>query len=295
MRGVATAAAVVVLATGAWLAQRGPSGAQTLADGSTVQRLEAQTVLTVGSEAPGEIRVRLERGRARFAVTKDAKRIFRVVSGDVSVVVLGTVFEVGRAQGRTLVKVSEGRVRVTRGELTMLLGPGEERELDSDAPPAQTPVPESPEPPPPPPEAPRSPPPERTQAKTKAAPPARSLSETLYEVDRLRLARDARAAASLLQQALRNHAGAPEAPQATFVLGRLQQEDLHDPAAAARTFATVRRLAPTSTLAEDALAREVECLVATGDSAGARERAELYGRSYPRGAHRDRLNKLVPR
>ncbi len=295
VRSVASATAVLLLAAGAFLARRSSPDQQTLADGSTVEKLEAQTLVAVASETSGEVRVRLDRGRARFAVTKDPKRVFRVVSGDVSVVVLGTVFEVGRVGGRTLVKVSEGRVRVTRGDVTMLLGPGDEQQVDSENPPVAPPVAEpevaqpTTEPAPPHRE-------ERTVTKSKAPPRAvPALSETMYEVDRLRLAKDAKGAASLLQKALRHHRDAPEAPQATFVLGRLQQEDLHDPAAAARTFATVRRLAPASSLAEDALAREVECLVASGDSTGARERAELYGRTYPRGAHRERLNKLVSR
>ncbi|MEZ0312932.1 MAG: FecR domain-containing protein [Myxococcota bacterium] len=290
--GAATAA-ILVVATGFALSRRaGGPEQQTLADGSTIERLESETTLAVSSDAPGEVRVSLERGRARFAVTKDPKRVFRVQSGDVSVVVLGTVFEVGRAGAHTRVKVSEGRVRVTRGELTMLLGPGEERELETVAPAAPDPV-EAPVPPPAPAPPERTPPP-LTKAKAPAA-AVPTLTETLWEVDRLRLAKDAAGAAELLKKALRRHPRAAETPQATFVLGRLQQEDLHDAKAAARSFATVRRLAPTSPIAEDALAREVECLVASGDSAGARERLALYEEAYPRGAHRERLKKLAPR
>jgi len=47
------------------------------------------------------------------------------------------------------------------------------------------------------------------------------------------------------------------------------------------------------TLAEDALAREVEALAKAGDRDQARERAELYARLFPAGARRATVMRLA--
>jgi transmembrane sensor len=76
----------------------------------------------------------------------------------------------------------------------------------------------------------------------------------------------------------------PRAGAAAFTSGRLLLESLHRPREAAAAFAEARALARgDGTLAEDALAREVEALHAAGDGATARARAELYRSLFPRG------------
>jgi transmembrane sensor len=81
-----------------------------LPDGSTMT-LDAQSVAVV--EAPGaQRRVRIDHGRALFAVAKDAAHPFVVSAGDASVTALGTHFSVEREAGRLTVALVEGSVRV---------------------------------------------------------------------------------------------------------------------------------------------------------------------------------------
>lgn len=75
----------------------------------------------------------------------------------------------------------------------------------------------------------------------------------------------------------------PRAPMAAFTRGRLLLESLGRPREAASAFAQARRLSGRGTLAEDALAREVDALRAASDLRAARERAELYRTLYPKG------------
>jgi transmembrane sensor len=75
----------------------------------------------------------------------------------------------------------------------------------------------------------------------------------------------------------------PRAPMAAFTRGRLLLESLGRPREAASAFALARRLAGGGTLAEDALAREVDALRAASELRRARERAELYRTLYPKG------------
>lgn len=81
-----------------------------LEDGSTVH-LAADSALAVAFE-PGMRRVRLLSGEAYFEVQPDAKRPFRVGTGDVDTTVLGTAFGVRMMAGGVAVAVNHGRVGV---------------------------------------------------------------------------------------------------------------------------------------------------------------------------------------
>jgi transmembrane sensor len=107
--------------------------------------------------------------------------------------------------------------------------------------------------------------------------------DLILAADTLRLAGRAREALPLLARVIEDHGDDPRAPAAAFTLGRAQLAR-RQPAAAARTFATARALAPDGPLAEDALAREVEAWVSAGETDKARTRAARYLELYPRGA-----------
>ena len=140
-RGLAAAAAMVaVVGGGALLLPRvgllpvGPSTAPvTVATAGTIKTITlddgSRMTLDIDSSAripAGGRRVRLERGRAVFAVRHDAARPFSVVAGDRTIVDLGTRFEVGVAAGGVRVAVFEGRVRVDGGaDRGTLLRPGQ--------------------------------------------------------------------------------------------------------------------------------------------------------------------------
>jgi hypothetical protein len=91
------------------------------------------------------------------------------------------------------------------------------------------------------------------------------------------------AAATCLRQVLRDHSDSPLAPLAAFTLGRVLLERLDQPLSAADAFALARALAPEGSLAQDALAREVEAWSKAGRPQEAYKRACLYVVSYPKG------------
>ncbi|MBL9206106.1 MAG: FecR domain-containing protein [Opitutaceae bacterium] len=81
-----------------------------LPDGSVVH-LNASSRVSVRYSA-AQRRVELQEGEAHFAVTKDARRPFVVVAGDVAVKAIGTAFNVRREPQGVAVFVTEGKVRL---------------------------------------------------------------------------------------------------------------------------------------------------------------------------------------
>jgi transmembrane sensor len=109
-------------------------------------------------------------------------------------------------------------------------------------------------------------------------------SEALMDAaDAARLSGHPEASVVYLQKVLRKHRESPVAPLAAFTLGRVLLERLGQPSEAADAFATARRLAPQGSLAQDALAREVEAWSKAGHPHEAYERARQYVESYPQG------------
>lgn len=118
----AAAAAIVALATLAWIAGdrwmnpeviRTAIGEQrsiTLADGSIVD-INTDSELRVDLEGR-ERKLQLLRGEARFKVAKDAQRPFVVSTPQARIRALGTIFNVRAESEQTAVAVLEGRVDV---------------------------------------------------------------------------------------------------------------------------------------------------------------------------------------
>jgi transmembrane sensor len=264
------------------------------ADGSTATPLDMESVVQSTSVAPDKIEVAIVKGAARFEVTKNPQRVFRVVRGNVAVEVLGTAFTVQPVDGGTKVFVEHGRVRVQCNETATEITDGESSVCPTlVAPPAQTTA-----------VAPPAPSPSAVPSVV-AASPWKSLAhegdydkafealkmatvkdepnELLQAADVARLSHHPAQAVPHLKRVIDQHSGDPRAPLAAFTLGRVLLEELGQPKQAAEAFAKSRSLSPGGTLAEDALAREVEAWSKAGDPGKAKTRAEEYVDKYPKG------------
>ncbi|MFZ5469724.1 MAG: FecR domain-containing protein [Myxococcota bacterium] len=271
-----------------------------LPDGSTVTLVDADSeILTSPSTDPNLLVVQLVRGGARFSVTRNPSRLFRVEVGKVRVEVLGTQFSVRKWEERAEVTVTSGRVRVQWAQHSTELGAGAHEVF----PPTVVQAPETHEPAPPapkpaPPNAPRSSvaPAWRTLAQEgdfdrayellhqKGAAPIRDEpADLLLAADVARLSHHPEQAVKPLRQLLQRHRRDPRAPLAAFTLGRLLLEELGQPKEAALAFLEAQALDPTGDLAQDAIAREVQAWSKAGELARAREGAQKYLRKFPNG------------
>ena len=97
-----------------------------LADGSKVQ-LAPESAFSVSLTAQSRT-VRMSHGRAFFEVAKDAARPFIVQAGDISVTVLGTVFDLRVSDDTIAVAVQHGRVgvRPSQKQAEEYLAPGDQ-------------------------------------------------------------------------------------------------------------------------------------------------------------------------
>jgi len=306
MRAGAAALAVLALGVGSFSAYKklksepvvaktaptpAPVAPLTFADGSTATPLDGESVVQSTSVAADRIEVAIVKGAARFEVTKNPQRVFRVVSGNVAVEVLGTAFTVQPVDGGTKVFVEHGRVRVRCNDAPIEIADGE-----STVCPTATPTPTviatvAPSVSAPPPVSSASPwralahdgDYDKAFEAMKTATVKDEPGELLLAADVARLSHHAAQAVPHLKRVIEKHSGDPRAALAAFTLGRVQLEELGHPAEAAEAFARARALAPSGALAEDALAREVEAWSKSGNSAKARARAEEYVEKYPKG------------
>lgn len=282
-------------------------------DGSTVQLLDASSELDVGAASPSAVDVTLRSGSAEFEITPNPKRQFIVHAGIADISVLGTHFIVTREAQRVRVEVTRGRVAVKLSGGTRQLTAGESswfppaEQVAEDAPPAASAAAPSPS------EAPSAavgtplPAPNASgeglnsrrsfldHAKRAEYREAYSVLEHAPEVvgnapEDLMLAADAARfsnhpaqATRFLERVTREHAQSSVAPLAAFTLGRIYLSQVGQPAKAADAFALSRKLAPAGSLAEDAMAREVEAAKAAGQAKRARDLAEQYLRRFPNG------------
>lgn len=102
-----------------------------LADGSTVI-LDTASRLRVHLSG-GERRLDLDRGRARFQVAEDERRVFRVRIAGGEIVAHGTMFDVSLISAHPLVTVLDGSVELNRSDAsgeTRMLVPGQSVALD---------------------------------------------------------------------------------------------------------------------------------------------------------------------
>lgn len=111
------------------------TGEVVLEDGTQVALMDGARV--EAKFAPGERRVLLVGGRARFTVAHDSARPFRVEAAGSETTALGTIFEVDLTGRRPVVHLVEGsvEVRATANPQALLrLRPGQRAAVEKDAP-----------------------------------------------------------------------------------------------------------------------------------------------------------------
>lgn len=256
-----------------------------LRDRSRALALEAGTQLSVEEDAPERVHLRLDRGRARFEVTRRPERSFSVRAGSVTVSVVGTTFGVEVVADRVGVSVESGAVEVDWGV-------GQKRLLGGESgwfPPLVTSAEREPEASEPSRSAPASPEPPAGSDRD----PTTSAQSLLAAVDASRSRGQPGRAVELLRQILRDYPDDPRAPLAAFTLGRVLFNELGRPREAAAAFRQVRTKAPSSQFAEDALAREVEAWDRASERERARSLAAEYLERYPAGRHARRVKAIV--
>lgn len=298
LAALAAVACIAVL----WSSRTAPSAPQTtsvetgaegsrltLADGSRVV-VDAHSVLKI-VQRPREVEIALEAGGVDCDVTHDPGRRFSVVAAGFSVRVIGTRFSV-RASGRPAtgvsVKVSQGRVEVTRGDERALVSAGESFErgwsTESSPKPSAAPV----EPP-----APVVEPPAPAAPSASPAPDARGTESAKQLFERGTRARakgrsaEARQAFSALKARYPND---PRAPLAAFELARLEQEEQRGSAQAEKLLGeAIEKAPPGSALREDAEARRVESLSAAGKRDACKAARAQFLAKHPNSVHAKRV------
>jgi transmembrane sensor len=269
-----------------------------LADGSEVALRDERSRVQVHEASRSRVSVELLAGQARFEVLHREERVFRVRSGEVSVEVLGTAFEVEREATRSRVVVLRGRVAVTWSTGRTELAAGEAgwfpRAAESD----ETKLSETP--PIAPKHAPRKPAKAAPGAWREPAeqgdfehayellaqvqqPVADNVEELLLAADTARLSGHPQAALAFFQQVIERHAHDSRAGLAAFTLGGVLMLQLGQPREAEAAYARARALSLNASLAQDALARQVEAAHRAGDAAHARALANEYLARYPKG------------
>jgi transmembrane sensor len=280
-------------------------------DGSTVHLLDSTADVSIVEARAERIVAALDHGRATFEVSHVPGRVFRVQAGQVIVEALGTVFTVERGSDRVRVSVGRGRVRVDYGTGSRELAVGQSDTFPPSAPsPAESVLSPSAS------AAPSASAGDEASASSPAAPaaapsakapswkelartgksksaylalqsaPASDLNSAealLLAADTARLSGHAREAVPYLARVLRDFKADPNASLAAFSLGRVLMSSLGRPGEAAGYFERARVLAREPSLAEDALAREVEALARAGQAERAHQLAEDYLRLYPSG------------
>jgi transmembrane sensor len=252
-----------------------------LADGSTARVRAASDVLVLRDE-PARIELSVERGSAQFDVVPNKQREFTVRVGPVRVSVLGTVFAVEREDDRVRVSVTRGKVRVSSAARIAIVREGESKTFEA-----------------------RSTRAARIAAREDPRATWRSLNkggdyegayrliaagaavpddaEALMDAaDAARFSDHPGAALGFLQKVTSNHQRSLTAPLAAFMSGQLL-ERMAEPLEAAKAFRMAQELAPTGSLAEDALAREVEAWSKAGRADEASRSVRRYEAQYPAG------------
>ncbi len=98
-----------------------------------------------------------------------------------------------------------------------------------------------------------------------------------------------------LTRIISEHTEDPQAPLAAFALGRLELDDLGQPARAVSALERALSLGAPQSLREDVRARLVEAYVKAGDRVAAQSAADAYAREFPGGRHLRGINTQLGR
>lgn len=270
-----------------------------LRDGSQIVELTNGSDFSILEQTSEVISVKLARGTVRFDVTPRKDRSFHVYAGSAKISVLGTSFTVRRETEGVEVEVHYGRVKVENESVEKILAARETWRS------VQTPVTTKMSPEPQAQKIPQALQPRPTvkvsalviSDETEPDPdhvPRETEPETmdglLAKADGLRRAGSSQEAIHTYDRAIELFPDDQRAPLAAFTMARMMLDGGHFEKAALH-FARARQLAPTGSLAEDTLAREVEAWSRAGNTVRAKQRAKQYFLAYPQG----RRSRLVRR
>jgi ferric-dicitrate binding protein FerR (iron transport regulator) len=326
--GIALAAAIALVIT-----RGGEPGGSVASPSRVVTPMGAESRFTIGREAvidaksdtsvewhqsaDGAITLTLERGAVDCQVEPRAGRPpFRVVSGDVSVIVVGTRFTVTRTPNPR-VDVAHGKVRVeapggtwmveageswtpmsmVRASQTSDLGPQTSASEDGETPAAEiemepiavgrpkkhtthSPKPDSPT--------------EARGLKSEASevepPKSRELAKEAYRVAQRLEATDPEHAAAMYRAIAISEKAGGFAASALISLAELQIYKLKSPRAALATLDEHEQRFPNAVTREEAAWFRIEALHSLGKRDEARGAAADYLREFPKGVYADRLS-----
>jgi FecR protein len=248
----------------------------------------------------------LDHGSVSCEVTHQDRRVFRVISGDVEVEVVGTRFTVTRVGSGARVEVARGKVRVRTRSLERMLTAGE-RWTTAAEPAGETAAAGAPAPPADgspdgspaagddesvdrskqePVESPASPAPARTEPSRPE--PRLSRREAFAAAQALESTDPKRAAL-----AYRKIANGKDAWAAVALYSLAEQQAAQDIDQALRTIDELARRFPTNENVEDALWLRTEALRGAGRLGQARQVAAEYLRRYPRGTYAKAASRLL--
>jgi transmembrane sensor len=123
-------------------------------------------------------------------------------------------------------------------------------------------------------------------------PVADDVEELLLAADSARLSGHPEAALPFLRKVIERHTSDSRAPLAAFTLGGVLMQQLGQPREAEAAYARARELSLNASLAEDALARQVEAAHRAGDAARARSLAREYMERYPSGRRQHAVQRF---
>jgi TolA-binding protein len=256
-----------------------------LADGSIAHLREAARV-DVDVQTSDLVRLLQHSGIVRYDVAKNASRRFVIDAQGIEVRVIGTSFTVEVEPSHVRVSVERGRVAVEGSQTAAELGAGDEIRLEIE--PEETLVILDDDPAPSPATASsgddRSP-----RAKTR---PTATVAQLLARADAARSQGRLAEAAATLGELVREHPQDPRAYSSYFLLGKVERARGHH-GAAASAFAACSRRAPAGSLSEDARAEAAASWLDAGQTARAAKDARTYLELHPKGAHADRMRRIL--
>ncbi|MFK8000848.1 MAG: FecR domain-containing protein, partial [Polyangiales bacterium] len=290
---------------GTGLSTQGEQARMELVDGSQIVALP-HTQLRVAQDNETGTRIVLDHGSARFSIRHRQGLPFEVVSGNVSVRVVGTRFLVAADDGNVSVEVFEGSVQVGADAATELL---EEGARWSNAAAEVSPLAANPANPANPAATSTAPElfpgtlgsepdplPQGTQEPADAPETRRGPRPTaallFAQAAEARRNGDQSEAAEAYESLLRFHPRDERAPITAFELGRLRMDHLGDLAGAQSAFQRALQLGLGPGFREDCMARRVEALHALGRVSQCEDARSAYATRFPRGRYASHLASL---
>lgn len=123
---------------------------------------------------------------------------------------------------------------------------------------------------------------------------AETTADLLRLADVARLSGHPGDAVAPLERLLAQHRNDANASIAAFTLGKIRQDALGAPGAAAKDFETAIALGVPAALREDAFARRVEAYSKAGQASSARAARAAYEAEFPAGRYRDHVEEWAP-